>query len=110
MKWLPTVSKSRRPPMALVRDDNARAEALVGLHEQLSAAEEDLCALELHAAVAVAGLLGDAAGIWRLDHDALDLAVFVNGTDDTTEFLRNAVGGRCPPDSEVMGQVVGNRE
>ena len=92
--------------MPVVRDDRERALALVALHESLSASEQDLSALEHLATAAATSLLGDAAGLWRLDHDLLDLAAFTFGTDDVTDYLRRVIGGRCKPEQSVMGDVV----
>jgi diguanylate cyclase (GGDEF)-like protein len=92
--------------MPVVRDATKRAQALLALHEALIGAEDDRSALERLAATAVAGLLGDAAGVWRLDHDMLDLSAFTFGTDDITDFVRRATGGRCKPEDSAMRGVV----
>jgi diguanylate cyclase (GGDEF)-like protein len=89
-----------------VRDDKERALALVSLHEALSASEDDLSALEHLATATVTTLLGDAAGLWRLDHDLLDLVAFTFGTEDITDYLRRVTGGRCKPENSLMGEVV----
>ncbi len=96
--------------MPMVRDEVARARALVTLADVLGNAESDLASLMRQASLSTAELLGDACGLWWLAPGGPELGAYTVGGQDVVAQARRIAGDGCRLPGSLVDRVVSRGE